>query len=123
MIHTQLGVGIEAKDLGFRYHGHDTPALEQVSFSLAPGEACLVVGSSGSGKSTLARIIAGLVDADDGVVTGELRLGGATWFDKSVPVGVVLQQPDDQTILHTIGDDIAFGLENLGIPQKKCLRE
>ena len=119
MIHTQLGVGIEAKDLGFRYHGHDTPALEQVSFSLAPGEACLVVGSSGSGKSTLARIIAGLVDADDGVVTGELRLGGATWFDKSAPVGVVLQQPDDQTILHTIGDDIAFGLENLGIPPEE----
>ena len=116
---SQVGVGIEASSLSFRYHGHDKSALEQVSFSLAPGEACLVVGSSGSGKSTLARLIAGLIDSDDGVTTGELRLGGASWFDKTVPVGVVLQQPDDQTILHTIGDDVACGLENLGVPREE----
>lgn len=120
---SQVGVGIEASRLSFRYHGHDKSALEQVSFSLAPGEACLVVGSSGSGKSTLARLIAGLIDSDDGVATGELRLGGASWFDKTVPVGVVLQQPDDQTILHSIGDDIAFGLENLGVsPEEMSAR-
>lgn len=119
MTHTQVAAGIEASGLSVRYHGHDAPALEQVNFSLAPGEACLVVGSSGSGKSTLARIIAGLVDLDDVEVTGELQLGGASWLNNTNPVGVVLQQPDDQTILHTIGDDIAFGLENLGVSREE----
>ena len=119
MIASQVGVGIEATGLTFCYHGHDKPALEQVSFSLAPGEATLIVGSSGSGKSTLARMIAGLIDPDDGVASGELWLNNSRWSEKAIPVGVVLQQPDDQTILHTIGDDVAFGLENLSVPAEE----
>lgn len=119
MIDSRVGVGIEASGLTFCYHGHDLSALEQVSFSLAPGESCLVVGPSGSGKSTLARMIAGLIDPDDGVASGELLLDDSRWSDKAIPVGVVLQQPDDQTILHTIGDDVAFGLENLGVPAEE----
>ena len=114
---TQLrGAEVKASGFGFRYHGVSSPALEGVDWVLPPGQSALVVGPSGSGKSTLALALAGVLDPiDDGEAYGELTLDGSRWHSRRTPVGLVLQQPDNQTVLHTVGDDVAFGLENLGV--------
>lgn len=117
---TLRGVGVEATGLGFRYHGLASASLDNVDFRVAPGGALLVVGPSGSGKSTLVKLLAGVMDPEeDGEVQGELLIGETRWQERERLVGVVLQQPDDQTILHTVGDDVAFGLENTGVPRSQ----
>ena len=114
---TQLRAAeVKAVSFGFRYHGATSAALTDINWSLPAGGSALVVGPSGSGKSTLALALAGVLDpVEDGEASGELLVGGSPWFSKTSPVGLVLQQPDNQTVLHTVGDDVAFGLENLGV--------
>jgi len=110
------GAEVEAKLFGFRYHGAEKPAFPPVSWELPAGSSALIVGPSGCGKSTLARALSGVLSAeDDGDFSGSLRLSADGLSDGPVRVGMVLQQPDDQTILHTVGDDLAFGLENMGV--------
>lgn len=110
------GAEVKAVGFGFRYHGASSPALSSINWNLLAGGSALIVGPSGSGKSTLALALAGVLDpVDDGEASGELQVGGSPWSSKSSPVGLVLQQPDNQTVLHTVGDDVAFGLENLGV--------
>jgi len=71
----------------------------------------LLTGSSGSGKSTLAALLAGVMkDPDDGTLEGALTVSGEG------PRGLVLQQPDDQTVMARVHDDVAFGLENSLVP-------
>ena len=110
------GAEVEAKLFGFRYHGAEKPVFPAFNWELPAGSSALIVGPSGCGKSTLARALAGVLSAeDDGDFSGSLRLSADGASDGPVRVGMVLQQPDDQTILHTVGDDLAFGLENLGV--------
>ena len=110
------GAEVEAESFGFRYHGSEKPAFPELNWKLPAGASALIVGPSGCGKSTLARSLAGLLSTDeDGVFSGCLRLRSSQGRDETVRVGMVLQQPDDQTILHTVGDDLVFGLENVGV--------
>jgi energy-coupling factor transporter ATP-binding protein EcfA2/energy-coupling factor transporter transmembrane protein EcfT len=110
------GAEVKAQGFGFRYHGASSPALSGIDWDLPAGGSALVLGPSGSGKSTLALALAGVLDpVEDGEASGELQVGGSPWSSRSSPVGLVLQQPDNQTVLHTVGDDVAFGLENLGV--------
>ena len=110
------GAEVKAQGFGFRYHGASSQALTGIDWNLPAGGSALIVGPSGSGKSTLALALAGVLDpVEDGEASGELQVGGSPWFSRSFPVGLVLQQPDNQTVLHTVGDDVAFGLENLGV--------
>jgi energy-coupling factor transport system ATP-binding protein len=76
-----------------------------------------LLGASGSGKSTLVAGLAGVLGEDEGHESGELLLDGRPSRTARGRVGLVLQDPENQVILHRVGDDVAFGCENLGVPQ------
>ena len=82
----------------------------------------LLIGPSGSGKSTLLRTLAGLVDSvDAGELTGSVTLGGQPAGSRPGDVGLVLQEPGAGVVASTVGRDVAFGLENIGMPRSQML--
>ena len=102
---------VEASALSWSFAGQTQRALEGVTVTIEPGERVLLTCPSGSGKSTLAGLLAGVIkDPDDGTLEGTL-----TVFSEG-PRGLVLQQPDDQTVMARVHDDVAFGLENSLVP-------
>lgn len=102
---------VEASALSWSFAGQTQRALEGVTVTIEPGERVLLVGPSGSGKSTLAGLLAGVMkDPDDGTLEGTLTVSSEG------PRGLVLQQPDDQTVMARVHDDVAFGLENSLVP-------
>ncbi|MGN6220475.1 MAG: ABC transporter ATP-binding protein [Microbacterium sp.] len=108
--------GITADGWGWRYAGRRAPAVRDVSFTIEPGERVLLLGASGAGKSTLLAGIAGLLGgADEGDQTGVLLVDGAPPESQRGRVGLVLQDPDAGVVLSKVGDDVAFGCENLGV--------
>jgi len=115
-----LPAGVEARGWGWRYATRRKWAVEDASFRIAPGERVLLLGASGSGKSTLLHGIAGVLGGDDeGEQTGELTIGGESAAHVRGRAGMVLQDPDSQAILARVGDDIAFGCENLGVAREE----
>ncbi len=115
---------IECENLKFFYPGSETAALNGVSFSVRRGEFLSVVGHNGSGKSTLARLLNGLLQADEGTVrvlgtdVGDAK--NAVEIRKSV--GIVFQNPDNQTVASIVEDDVAFGPENIGVDREEISR-
>ena len=114
---------LRALDVSFAYHGAVRAALRHVDFSVAPGEVVLVTGASGCGKSTLALALCGLIPSR---VHGELRgrvmfgdrpLSGLPPHEASQLVGMVFQNPNLQLINQTVQSEVAFGPENLALPQ------
>ncbi|MBO4988293.1 MAG: ABC transporter ATP-binding protein [Lachnospiraceae bacterium] len=109
---------IEFKEYSFKYRAQVEPTLLDINLSIYPGEKVLIVGPSGSGKSTLAHCINGLVPFSyAGESKGSLLVGGVDpskegIFGMSKIVGTVLQDTDGQFIGLTVGEDIAFALEN-----------
>ena len=118
---------IEFKDISFQYRVQAEPTVKNINLSIYEGEKVLIVGPSGSGKSTLAHCINGLVPFFyDGIVTGQLNINGndatkMNIFELSKIVGTVLQDPDSQFIGLTVGEDIAFKLENYCISQDEMI--
>ena len=114
---------IQLENINFNYQPDDaSPALKDVSFSIHPGEWIAVIGHNGSGKSTLAKTINGLLLPASGTVT----VGGKTLNEENVwdirrMVGMVFQNPDNQFVGSTVEDDVAFGLENQGIPREEMV--
>lgn len=101
-------VVIHAEDLGYTHASRGVPAFSGLDLTIRQGERVLLTGDSGAGKSTLLSLIAGLFTSDDeGAQVGELTVRGS--------VGMVLQDPDSQVICNRVGDNVAFGAENLGI--------
>lgn len=111
-------VGVLARGWGWRHAGRRRWAVSNLDLEIEPGERVLLLGASGSGKSTLLRGLAGVLgDDEDGESAGELRVGGRPASNARGQAGLVLQDPDAQVILARVGDDVAFGCENLGVPR------
>lgn len=111
-------IGVSARDWGWRHASRKDFALRHVDFDIRPGERVLLLGASGAGKSTLMSGLAGVLGGDDeGEQEGELLVGGVDAHSARGMCGLVLQDPDAQTILERVGDDVAFGCENLNLPK------
>ncbi|HEL1584201.1 TPA: energy-coupling factor transporter ATPase [Streptococcus suis] len=109
---------IEVKNLNYKYDIAETEyILKDVSFHVKQGEWLSIIGHNGSGKSTTVRLIDGLLEAESGdiIISGDKLTIDNVW-EKRRQIGMVFQNPDNQFVGATVEDDVAFGLENQGLP-------
>ena len=115
---------IEVSDLTFRYRDDTPPILDHVNLDVYAGEWLAIIGHNGSGKSTLAKCLNGLLTPESGTI----RVGGYNTRDEDTiwdirrQVGMVFQNPDNQFVGTTVQDDVAFGMENHGIPRLEMIK-
>jgi energy-coupling factor transporter ATP-binding protein EcfA2 len=120
-------LAISVEDLAFRYRDRADLALKGISLQVEPGELLLVAGASGCGKTTLIRCLNGLIPRSyKGELSGKILLHGQdtrgmTLAGISQIVGTVLQDPERQILGTRVGSEVAFGLENLGLPREEIL--
>ncbi len=115
---------LEVENLVFKYEKEsDVNQLNGVSFSITKGEWVSIIGQNGSGKSTTARLIDGLFEEFEGIVKidGE-RLTAENVWNLRRKIGMVFQNPDNQFVGATVEDDVAFGMENQGIPREEMIK-
>ena len=119
---------IEFKNFTFQYFAQAEPTLHDIDLTIYEGEKVLIVGPSGSGKSTLGHCINGLIPfsykgkMEGSVIVSGLDTQKASLFELSKKVGTVLQDSDGQFVGLTVGEDIAFSLENDCVPQEEMRR-
>ena len=115
-------------ELNFRYKRREEFALHDVSFQVKAGEILLIAGASGCGKTTLMRCINGLIPRTyHGELTGDIQIFGKSVSEMSMPdlsqlVGTILQDPERQIVGSYVLNEVAFGLENLGLPRDEILQ-
>ena len=115
---------IAVKDVTFTYEEAPSPALRQVSIQVKPGEFVAVLGHNGSGKSTLAKLLNALYIPQEGsvVVCGmDTKDDEHTWHIRQ-QAGMIFQNPDNQIVATVVREDVAFGLENMGVPHDEMVR-
>ncbi|MBR3392696.1 MAG: ABC transporter ATP-binding protein [Firmicutes bacterium] len=116
---------ISFKDFGFKYKTQSSPTLFDINLDIYPGQKVLILGASGSGKSTLCNCINGLIPFSfEGEITGTLTVAGketkkSSIFELSKDVGTVLQDSDAQFVGLSVGEDIAFAMENICMPRSE----
>ena len=111
---------VKASGWGWRHATRKDFALRAVDFTIRPGERVLMLGASGAGKSTMMAGLAGVLGGDEeGEQEGSLTIDGVDAREARGRVGLVLQDPDSQIILERLGDDAAFGCENLNVPREE----
>ena len=114
---------LEVENLTFKYEeDQEAPTLDGVSFAVQAGEWVSIIGQNGSGKSTTARAIDGLLEN----VSGNIKIDGQILSTENVwalrqKIGMVFQNPDNQFVGATVEDDVAFGMENQGIPREEMI--
>ncbi|WP_417219891.1 ATP-binding cassette domain-containing protein [Arthrobacter sp.] len=112
-------VSVSARGWGFKHAGRDRPALAGLDLEIAAGERVLLVGPSGAGKSTLLHALAGVLqDDEDSASAGELLIDGRPVAGAGAPTGLMQQDPETQVVQARVGDDVAFGAENLCVPRE-----
>ena len=118
---------IEAKKLSFTYAGAEKPSMEDINFSVEKGEFVILTGPSGCGKTTLCRCLNALIpNFYSGELTGELivdgiNVDGRSTAELATHVGFVFQNPENQLFSLSVERDVAFGLENLGVPKEEAI--
>ncbi|OEH93218.1 energy-coupling factor ABC transporter ATP-binding protein [Bacillus solimangrovi] len=115
---------LSVNNLYYKYPNAEKWALEDVNLSLKRGEWTAVVGHNGSGKSTLAKLLNGLLIPEQGnvVLDDDIEVNEDTVWEVRKRVGMVFQNPDNQFVGATVRDDVAFGLENIGIPREEMVK-
>ncbi|WP_036065745.1 energy-coupling factor ABC transporter ATP-binding protein [Listeria grandensis] len=110
---------VKLDHVSYKYEDEDNFAVNDVSFTVKRGEWLALVGHNGSGKSTIAKLLNGLLFPTDGLVKiGHFKLGEKTIWEIRKQIGMVFQNPDNQFVGATVQDDVAFGLENHGVPHE-----
>ena len=117
---------IKIKNVSFSYPESETPAIDNISFNVTRGSWTSIIGHNGSGKSTIIRLINGLLVPDESgdplIEVDGIKLTDDTVWEVRNRVGIVFQNPDNQFVGATVADDVAFGLENRGIPHSKMVK-
>ncbi len=119
---------LSIENLTFQYSRRDTPAIQSLTFDLHLGEILLLAGSSGCGKTTLMRCVNGLIPYTyGGTLSGSIRIFGQdiasmSLSDISCQIGTVLQDPERQIVASFVFNEVAFGLENLGLPREEIFQ-
>lgn len=115
-----LGVAesfVRLEHVFYKYEDTEKYAVKDVSISAQKGEWVALVGHNGSGKSTIAKLLTGLLFPEDGLIKiGHFVLSEKNIWEIRRQVGMVFQNPDNQFVGATVQDDVAFGLENHGVP-------
>ena len=120
---------VEFKDFTFKYKIQSKPTLHDINLTIYEGEKVLILGPSGCGKSTLMSCINGLIPfSNEGEITGSCKVNGRetknlSIFELSKEVGTVLQDSDAQFVGLSVGEDIAFSMENEMVPRNKMIPE
>jgi energy-coupling factor transport system ATP-binding protein len=110
---------VTCERVSFSYPGSAQPAISEVSLDLRPGEYVGVVGPNGGGKSTLVRLLNGLLKPGSGHVRVSGRDPASEPFEVRKHLGVLFQNPENSLVAPFVEDDVAFGLENLGVPREE----
>lgn len=124
---------IEFKNVDFSYYlddeneqseSNEIKVLENFSLAIEKGSFTAILGHNGSGKSTIAKLTNGILFAKNGevIVDGQVAREDDSIFDIRKKVGMVFQNPDNQIVSSIVEEDVAFGVENLGIPSDECRR-
>jgi energy-coupling factor transport system ATP-binding protein len=114
---------IEFRNVSFRYGEEEPWVLKNISFTIDDNEFLAVIGHNGSGKSTIAKLINGLLFPQEGeILIDGIAVNEETIWDIRKEIGMVFQNPDNQFVGATVQDDVAFGMENRGIPREEMVK-
>jgi energy-coupling factor transporter ATPase len=120
---------IETKNLTYTYPGGTTPSISDVSIKMEKGEFTLITGPSGCGKTTLCRCFNGLIphfyqgEMKGGIIVTDLNVTEHPIHELARHVGLVFQNPENQLFALSVEKDVAFGLENLGVPREEMRKK
>ncbi|NEE04110.1 ABC transporter ATP-binding protein [Phytoactinopolyspora halotolerans] len=114
------GGHVRIRGWGWRYAGRRRWACRGLDLDVAPGERVLLVGASGAGKSTVLHAIAGLLDPEAAAEhEGDVLVDGRPAAIARDRIGMLFQDPEASLVMSRTGDDVAFGLENAGVPREQ----
>ena len=115
---TPRGARIELNNFSWHHPGRPEPVISGLNLTINPGEKVLLLGTSGAGKSTLLHAIAGVLHDDDGESAGgTITINGQAPAEARGTAGMMQQDPESSIVMATVGNDVAFGPENLRVPR------
>lgn len=114
---------IEFRNVSFRYGEKEPWVLKDLSFTIYENEFVAIIGHNGSGKSTIAKLVNGLLFPQEGeILINGFTVNEETIWDIRKEIGMVFQNPDNQFVGATVQDDVAFGMENRGVPREEMIQ-